>query len=80
MSDVTFKVGDWLALAAAPTCFAMAFASVITGEGMAPLMQSHGSPLGGMAVMYCLMGAFHSPAWLRLIGRVRSSERRIAHA
>ena len=80
MSDVHFKISDGLSLAAAPTCLAMAFASAVTGDDMGAMMRAHGSPLGGMAAMYLLMGAFHSPAWLRLIGRVRSSGRRITHA
>jgi hypothetical protein len=66
------RAADWLGLAAAPTFAAMA---LLTGVLSPPRMeiyctQAHaGSPLGGMAAMYLLMGAFHAGPWLRLISR-----------
>ena len=64
----------WLGLAAAPTFAAMALltcASAGDADMMCPA--AHGaSPLSGMAVMYGLMGAFHSAPWLGLISRRRS--------
>jgi hypothetical protein len=57
---------DWLALAAAPTFAIMALAVAVSSEG---------SPLSGMVVMYVLMAAFETVAWLRLISRRRSRRR-----
>jgi hypothetical protein len=63
-------VVDWLSLAAAPTFAVMA---LLTGVGGADRLCSavHGAPMGGMAAMYALMSAFHSPPWLKLICRRR---------
>ena len=33
----------------------------------------YASPWSGMAAMYLLMGAFHLPAWLKLISGLRNS-------
>ena len=64
---------DWLSLAAAPT---FAFMAVLTAlEGPTDMLCSAAqgaSPLQGMALMYLLMSAFHSAAWLRLIASRRS--------
>jgi hypothetical protein len=60
---------DWLCLAAAPT-FALMAVLTAFGGGPADILcsPSHGaSALSGMAPMYALMSAFHSPAWLKLI-------------
>jgi hypothetical protein len=59
----------WLSLAAAPTFALMA---LLTGVGGQPEMlcsSAHASPLAGMAPMYLLMAAFHSPPWLKLLSR-----------
>ncbi len=65
---------DWLSLAAAPTFATMALITVALGGGAEPLCAAAhaGSPLGGMAPMYVLMGAFHSAPWLRLMAGRRS--------
>ena len=64
---------DWLSLAAAPTFAAMALVTVALGGGAEPLCAAAhaGSPPGGMAPMYLLMGAFHSGPWLKLISARR---------
>lgn len=65
----------WLSLAAAPV-FALMAAVTAAQEsrvgamvcGVVPM-----SPLGGMAVMYALMAAFHVAPWLRLVADRRAS-------
>ncbi len=61
----------WLGLAAAPTFAAMALVTIVHGGDAAVMCSTvHGaSPLGGMALMYVLMSAFHSASWLKLISR-----------
>ena len=54
-----------LRFAAAPT---FALLALHTGGG-ADMLCMHGSPMGGMSVMYGLMSAFHLSPWLRLIAR-----------
>jgi hypothetical protein len=52
----------------------------IAGAGGGGPMAGMCSPLGdgwapsGMAPMYLLMSAFHSPPWLKLISRLRRAE------
>ena len=78
MPHEPFGAADWLCLAAAPTFAAMALLTGVFGVGQMPIMCSttlDASPLGGMAPMYVLMGAFHSAPWLRLISS-RCSRRR----
>ncbi len=60
-----------LRLAAAPTFAIMALLTGALGGGPADLLCSaaHASPLSGMATMYLLMSALHSPPWLKLISR-----------
>jgi hypothetical protein len=61
---------DWLGLAAAPTFAMMAVVTAVLGGGAEPLCSTaqHGWPLmNGMVPMYLMMGAFHSPPWLRLM-------------
>jgi hypothetical protein len=68
--------GDWLSLAAAPTFATMALLTGVPGgEPLSVLCgPAHGlSLLGGMAPMYLLMSAFHSPPWLKLIVARRRS-------
>ncbi|MBR0784244.1 hypothetical protein [Bradyrhizobium iriomotense] len=63
----------WLALAATPTFAVMAVLTAALGDGPADMLcgAGQGSLLGGMVPMYLLMSAFHSAAWLRLIGERR---------
>jgi len=64
----------WLSLAAAPTFAVMALLAGVFGGG-AMAMRCPAPPvtslLGGMAPMYLLMSAFHTPPWLRLVSRRR---------
>ncbi|HEX3365228.1 hypothetical protein [Phenylobacterium sp.] len=63
-------VADWLGLAAAPTLAIMALLTAGFGGAPPPMICAAApSPLGGMAAMYLLMSAFHSPAWLKLLSR-----------
>jgi hypothetical protein len=64
----------WLGLAAAPTFAVMALLTAIFSGGPMDVMCSggHSSLIGGMALMYLLMSAFHLPAWLRLIADRRA--------
>jgi hypothetical protein len=61
---------NWLCLAAAPTFAIMALLTGVFGGGAPDILCStahDASPLGGMALMYWLMTAFHSAPWLKLI-------------
>jgi hypothetical protein len=66
-----------LSLVAAPTFAIMA---LLTGPLGPPdtlcSATPHASPLNGMAVMYALMSAFHSPPWLKLGSRRCNDARR----
>ena len=69
---------DWLRLAASPTFAIMALATSVLAGGPHERLCSAAegaSPLGGMALMYALMSAFHSAPWLKFLsgpgGRVR---------
>ena len=66
---------EYLSLTAAPTFAIMALLTAVTSGGRADILCSaaHASPLGGMAAMYLLMGAFHMAPWLKLIARAASS-------
>jgi hypothetical protein len=69
----SFRVADWLSLAAAPTFASMAAVTGILDGGAhemacsAAMHAMHMSPLTGMVPMYALMGAFHLTPWLRLV-------------
>jgi hypothetical protein len=65
------SAAHWLSLAATPTFAVMALWTAAFSPASSAVcgsMQS-ASPLGGMAVMYVLMSAFHLNAWLRLLRR-----------
>jgi hypothetical protein len=63
------RAARWLGLAATPTFAVMALLTVVGGghEAMICSPAPGGFALGGMAVMYLLMSAFHAPPWLKLI-------------
>ena len=70
---------DVVCLAAAPTFAIMALATGVLGGSQTDMLCStmHGaSPLSGMALMYLLMGSFHTAPWLKLIYGRRSSAKR----
>jgi len=69
-SERARRAAEGLSLAAAPTFAIMALLTGVSPGGPADMlcMTTPGSPLSGMAAMYLLMGVFHSPPWLRLIG------------
>lgn len=73
------RAAGWLGLAAAPTFGVMALLAGALDSGAPDMLCSaahHGSPLGGMATMYVLMGVFHFPPWLRLVSGRREGARR----
>jgi hypothetical protein len=74
-------VADWLALAAAPTFAIMALLTVVLSgpPDMVCSAAPDASPLNGMVLMYLLMSAFHSAAWLKLISSRRSGACRGNH-
>ena len=57
-----------LCLAAAPTFAIMSLMTGVLGRAPTDVLCSagHGSPLGGMVLMYVLMSLFHLPPWLKL--------------
>lgn len=67
------RLAGWLALAATPTFAIMAALTAVIGGGPVDMLcaAGRGSVLGGMVPMYLLMSAFHSAAWLKLIGEWR---------
>jgi hypothetical protein len=62
-------LAEWLCLAAAPTFAILALLTALSSASPMNGLCSSGSWawLGGMAPMYLLMSAFHSPPWLKLI-------------
>jgi hypothetical protein len=73
MSGDSGSPADLLGLAAAPTFAVMALLTATAGGSAAEVLCSgaqNASPLGGMAVMYGLMSAFHMPPWLKLAVRL----------
>ena len=79
MRETAVRAADWLCLAAAPTFAAMALLTALAEAGHPDMLCSaadHVPRLSGMAPMYLLMSAFHSPPWLKsIIGR-RDAARR----
>lgn len=69
--DAAPGLANALGYAAAPVFAAMAVVTGLTGAPADMLCTTlyGGSPLGGMGVMYALMGLFHAGPWLRLIQR-----------
>jgi hypothetical protein len=71
------RIGGWLSLAAAPTFAIMALLACVLGGHQPDMLcaTAHNAWwLSGMAPMYLLMSAFHSPPWLKLIaGRRRAA-------
>jgi hypothetical protein len=64
----TTGLADWLRLAATPTFAIMALLTALGGGAIEGFCSSrHAAPLTGMAAMYLLMSAFHSPPWLNLV-------------
>jgi hypothetical protein len=69
-ATIAASLAKWLRLAAAPTFALMALLTALVGGGdMAMICRSGPASLslGGMAPMYLLMSAFHSPPWLKLM-------------
>jgi hypothetical protein len=67
---IAARGANWLCLAAAPTFAIMALLTAFPGRDppdMVCMAAQQASPLNGMAAMYCLMSAFHSAPWLKLI-------------
>ena len=61
------NIGEWLALAAAPTFASMAWLSALDAHGMAICATASSfSPVNNMALMYLVMGIFHLSPWLKL--------------
>lgn len=58
-------MGEWLALAAAPTFGLMALSAAVDPPPVM-LCTSGLLPLDGMATMYLLMSLFHLSPWLKL--------------
>jgi len=77
-----FAASDWPHLAATPTFAAMALLTALTGVPVDMLCQAGRdmSSLGGMTLMYALMGAFHAGPWLKLIVRWNTGRDRRARA
>jgi hypothetical protein len=68
-SPASLGASGWLSLAATPTFALMALLTGIGGQPGILCSAAHASPLAGMAPMYLLMAAFHSPPWLKLLSR-----------
>ena len=71
----TYRIGDWLGLAAAPTFAAMAWAMAGAPAGICA-SDAGMLPVDGMAWMYLLMSLFHLPPWLRLASRRHAAAHR----
>lgn len=67
---VMLAAANGIAFAAAPTFAVLAGLTLVLEAGPPDVLcaaTQHGSSLNGMAVMYALMGVFHSTPWLRLV-------------
>jgi hypothetical protein len=72
-------VAGWLSLAAAPTFAIMALLTCVLGghpPDMLCVTAHDACPLSGMAPMYLLMSAFHSPPWLKLIAGLMKTQKK----
>jgi len=73
--DPSRTAADALCLAATPTFAVMALLTGVVGGGAQDMMCGQmASPIGGMALMYLLMSAFHAAPWLRRIFRNERSD------
>ncbi len=71
-SAAPLGAADALRLAAAPVFAAMAVLTALADPMPGMICATvHGSLLSGMAPMYLLMSAFHTPAWLSLLATWR---------
>jgi hypothetical protein len=76
-SLAALSAADWLCLAAAPTFAIMTLLTAFDGDADTICSAAQdASPFSGMAVMYALMGIFHSAQWLRLIASRRNGAAR----
>ncbi len=64
------RVADWIGLAAAPAFAVLALWCL--GNGAEMLCAPEAMPLGGMAMIYLLMSAFHLAPWLKRFSRRES--------
>ena len=68
-------VSGMLRLAAAPTFLLMGAISAFSAPGMIICTATMPwSPIGDMALMYLLMGAFHLSPWLKLLSTPKPKE------
>ena len=74
---ITHGLARWLCLAATPAFAIMAVLTAIQGgpQAMPDMPMPDTSLLGGVSLMYALMGLFHLPPWLELIGSRRGGGR-----
>ncbi len=66
------RAAEWISLAATPIFGVLAILSLGNGADM---LCAQASPLGGMAMMYLLMGAVHLAPWLKRFAGRRHARR-----